>query len=452
MRLVTAGACAAAIFSAACGDGAERPSVIVIIADDAGYVDFGSYGSTEFPTPNIDAIAARGVRFTAGYTTASVCSPSRAGLITGRYQQRFGHEFNLPRTPQAGSLLENMGLRLDQRTLADAMQALGYRTAAIGKWHLGYTTPYHPLERGFDEFFGFLHGSRSYFPITRDMDGGTRILRNDAPQPEQGYLTDVLADEATAFIERNRDQQFFLYLSFNAVHTPMHAKPEHESRFASIDDERRRTLGGMTLALDEAVGQITAKLDDLGLLENTLVFFINDNGGATNNASTNGPLRGQKGDKFEGGIRVPFMVQWPATLPQGVDYALPVSALDIFPTVTSTVSGRTADSSLDGVNLLPYLTGEIADRPHEMLYWRRGVVAAVRRGDWKLIRVAGEPAWLFDLADDPWEERNRLSDHPALVEELLEALDGWEADMVEPLWRTDPYWTQNQIEKHRANQ
>lgn len=439
------------LIAAACDDVAERPNVVLIVSDDAGYTDFGVTGSMDIPTPNIDAIAERGVRFTAGYVTASVCSPSRAGLLTGRYQQRFGHEFNLPRTPIPGSIVENMGLRLDQRTLADALRARGYRTGAIGKWHLGDRPEYHPLERGFDEFFGFLYGSRSYFPIDGDIVPGLRILRDHEPQPEQGYLTDVLADEAVAFLERNGDRPFFLYVSFNAVHTPMHAKPEHESLFPAIENRRRRTLAGMTVALDEAVGRITGQLEALGLAENTLLFFINDNGGATNNASSNAPLRGQKGDKFEGGIRVPFLAQWPGRIPRGVDYDFPVSALDIFPTALAS-AGAAMDSSLDGVDLLPFLVGTDPGQPHEALFWRRGVITAVRRGDWKLIRVDGEPAWLFDLALDPWEERNRLSEEPALVQDLLGMLEAWESGLTEPAWRTDPYWTQSQIDKHTPRQ
>jgi arylsulfatase A-like enzyme len=466
----------------ACGPAAEdegsaraadpRPNVVVIVADDAGYTDFGAFGDPEMPTPRIDSIADNGVRFTQGYNAASVCSPSRAGLLTGRYPQRFGHEFNISRGPQRGLGPDEVGLPLSERTIADALRDLGYATAAVGKWHLGVAPPFHPLNRGFDEFFGFLHGSRSYSPLEDVSERGLQLLHNDQPMPEQGYLTDVLAAQATDLIEVRRAEPFFLYVAFNAVHTPMHAKPEQEALFAGISDERRRTLAAMTVALDEGVGAILDTLRDLDLEDNTLLFFVNDNGGATNNASSNAPLRGQKGDKFEGGIRVPFMAQWPARLPRGADYDHPVSSMDIFPTAVAAASTAASDSTdapprdagagaativeaLDGVDLLPYLAGAAgADggRPHETLFWRRGIVAAVRRvsteGDHKLIRSDSEPTWLFDLAADPYETTNLLDEEPEHAVALLAALERWEADLAEPLWREAPMWSESQIEKH----
>ena len=470
----------------------SRPNVVLIVADDAGYADFGAFGDPEMPTPRIDSIADNGIRFTQGYNVASVCSPSRAGLLTGRYPQRFGHEFNIPRTPQPGADIDDIGLPLSESTMADAMRSLGYATIAVGKWHLGVSDRFHPLERGFDEFYGFLYGSRSYFPLDDISERGMYLLRDNEPQPERGYLTDVLAEETANLIERYRDQPFFMYVNFNAVHTPMHAKPEHEALFEDIENERRRTLAAMTVSLDEGVGTILDKLAEVGLLDNTIVFFLNDNGGATNNASTNHPLRGQKGDKFEGGIRVPFMVQWPERLPRGADFDYPVSSMDVFPTIVAAAGGVPAGSAaelgspgtalsaaaelrspgaaasaddrpapqqpLDGVNLLPYLTGKANGPPHRTLFWRRGAIAAVRyvdeNSDLKLIRVDNVSTWLFDLAADPYETVNLL-DSGALGRDQLpqrvyleSALEAWEEGTVEPLWRTDPYWTQNQIDKH----
>jgi len=434
-----------------------RPNVIVIFSDDAGYADFGAFGDPEMPTPHIDSIAANGVRFTQGYNAASVCSPSRAGLLTGRYPQRFGHEFNIPRQPQPGANMDDIGLPLAESTIADAMRTEGYATAAVGKWHLGLAPPFHPLNRGFDQFFGFLYGSRSYFPLDDVSERGLILWRDGEPQPEEGYLTDVLAERTNNLIELHRDEPFFLYAAFNAVHTPMHAKPEHEALFAGIEDERRRALAAMTVALDDAVGSILAKLRELDLEDNTLLFFVNDNGGATNNASINAPLRGQKGDKFEGGIRVAFMAQWPQQLPAGADYDYPVTSMDILPTAV-TVAGGTPADNLDGVDLLPYLAGEATGAPHRELFWRRGVIAAVRYVDdtsnHKLIRVDGETTWLFDMAADPYETTNLL-ESGGLGEDLLPTrvyleskLEQWEEGTVEPLWRTDPIWTASQIEKH----
>ncbi len=441
-----------------------RPNVVVIVADDAGYADFGAFGDPEMPTPRIDSIAANGVRFTQGYNAASVCSPSRAGLLTGRYPQRFGHEFNIPRRAQPGADINDIGLPLSERTIADAMGALGYATSAVGKWHLGAADAFHPLNRGFDEFFGFLYGSRSYFPLADVSERGLQLLHDNEPVAEQGYLTDVLAAQAAEIIEHHRDEPFFMYVAFNAVHTPMHAKPEHEALFAGISNERRRTLAAMTVALDEGVGTILDKLRELDLEDNTLLFFVNDNGGATNNASSNAPLRGQKGDKFEGGIRVAFMAQWPARLARGADYDYPVSSMDIFPTAVAAAStvatsaAETPPDNLDGVDLLPYLSGAAAGPPHRELFWRRGVVAAIRyvdaTSDLKLIRVQGATTWLFDMAADPYETTNLLESGALGADELptrvyLEsALDAWEEETVEPLWRTDPIWTESQIEKH----
>ena len=457
----------------------SRPNVVLIVADDAGYADFGAFGDPEMPTPRIDSIADNGIRFTQGYNAASVCSPSRAGLLTGRYPQRFGHEFNIPRTPQPGADINDIGLPLSESTMADAMRALGYATIAVGKWHLGISDRFHPLERGFDEFYGFLYGSRSYFPLDDISELGMYLLHDTEPQAERGYMTDVLAEETANLIERYRDQPFFMYVNFNAVHTPMHAKPAHEALFEHIENERRRKLAAMTVSLDEGVGTILDKLAEVGLVDNTIVFFLNDNGGATNNASRNHPFRGQKGDKFEGGIRVPFMVQWPERLPQGADYDYPVSSMDVFPTIVAAAGGVPVESAaeigspgatvspddrpspqqpLDGVNLLPYLTGKASGPPHRTLFWRRGAIAAVRyideNSDLKLIRVDNVSTWLFDLAADPYETVNLLDTRALGGVELpkrvyLEsALQAWEEGTVEPLWRTDPFWTHNQIDKH----
>ncbi len=439
----------------ACSPGQEDepapPNIVIVLSDDAGYGDFGAYGSEEFSTPNIDALAGQGIRFTQGYVSASVCSPSRAGLLTGRYQQRFGHEFNIPLRPQPGTTVPDMGLTLSERTLAQALGELGYHTGVIGKWHLGVSPPYHPQQRGFDEFYGFLYGSRSYFAIDGRMERGRRILRGTERQPEpDGYLTDAFTDEAVEFIRRYHQAPFFLYVSYNAVHTPMDAKPDQVQALAGIEDENRRTLGAMTMALDEGVGRIIETLSEMGIEENTLLVFLNDNGGAEINYSQNGPLRGMKGDKFEGGIRVPFIARWPGALPEGLEYDRPVSALDIFPTALAATGADSLPAELDGVNLLPYLKGDVEGDPHEYLFWRRGVIAAVRKGDWKYIRVPGHTGWLFDMATDFHETTNRVEERPDVRDELIRALEEWEEGLKEPRWRTDPVWTRNQLRKHGA--
>src|SRR5262249_28666185 len=281
-------------------------------------------------TPHIDSIARNGVRCTSGYVSGPYCSPTRAGLLTGRYQQRFGHEFNPALLAQGGA---GQGLSPAEVTIADRLKAAGYATGLVGKWHLGEEDKFHPLSRGFGEYFGFLGGAHSYL----DSDDKARgpIYRGKQRVEIDGYLTDVLAREAAAFIDRHQKELFFLYLAFNAVHTPMHATDARLKRVASIPSEKRRTYAAMTLALDEAVGTVLDKIHSAGLGGDTLVFFFSDNGGPigkfAENGSTNTPLRGSKGDTWEGGIRVPFFVRWKGKLPEGV-YQQPVIQLDVHAT------------------------------------------------------------------------------------------------------------------------
>lgn len=417
----------------------KRPNVIVILSDDQGYADVGYQGCKDIPTPNIDALARGGVRFSNGYVSCPVCSPTRAGLMTGRYQQRFGHEHNPG--PDPG---DNFGLPLDQVTLADRMKAAGYVTGIVGKWHLGFDEKRHPLSRGFDEFFGFLAGAHDYF---KDLEGTKNALlrgRESVAEPE--YLTDAFTREAVAFIGRHANQRFFLYLPYNAVHGPLQAPEKYLKPFAGIADEKRRSHAAMVAALDAGVGAVIKKLRDEGLERNTLVFFLADNGGPTpQTTSSNLPLRGRKGQVLEGGIRVPFLVSWPGTLPEGKTYDAPVISLDIFPTAVAAAGGTPPEGvKLDGVNLLPYLTGRENGRPHEALFWRFGTQAAVRKGDWKLIRRQptkknpGPAVELFNLADDIGEAKDLSQAEPEKVKELDKAFAVWEAQMIKPLWTPSP--------------
>ena len=442
-------ACASIIVTAPNASAQTRPpNVVIIVADDMGYADIGVQGSRDIPTPNIDALAAGGTRFTNAYVSGPYCSPTRAGLMTGRYPQRFGHEFNLG----VGPNFSERGLPLTERTMADRLKAAGYRTALFGKWHLGSAERFHPMSRGFDEFFGFLAGEHSY--LEPMPNGFNPLLDGRSPVQETPYLTDALADRAADFIRRNQSRPFFLYLAFNAVHTPMHATDKYLARFSHIADQQRRTYAAMLSAMDDGIGKTIAALRAANLEGNTLIFFFSDNGGPTMagttiNGSRNTPLRGSKRQTWEGGIRVPFIIQWKGHLPEGKTDGRPIIQLDVLPTVM-TAAGVTPqrDWQLDGVNLLPFLTGAASGSPHDTLYWRLGDNMAIRIGDWKLVKTHEGPlgsdpavlsdlsgAELFNLADDIGEDRNVAASHPEKVRELADAWQRWNRQLALPLWR-----------------
>ena len=416
----------------------KRPNIVILLADDMGYADAGFQGCKDVPTPNLDALAKNGVRCSSGYVSGPYCSPTRAGLLTGRYQQRFGHEFN------PGGMGDNQGLPVRETTIADRLKAAGYVTGLCGKWHLGGAAKFHPQKRGFDDYFGFLAGAHPYFPGM-----GAPIFRGTTKVEEKEYLTDAFGREAVAFIDRHKEKPFFLYLAFNAVHTPMHATDERLKKFAAIKDTERRTYAGMLLALDEMVGKVMDKLRSAGLEDNTLIFFFSDNGGPTMkgttiNGSHNTPLRGSKRTTLEGGVRVPFVVQWKGQLPAGKVYDHPVIQLDVLPTALAIAGVETkAEWNLDGVNLLPYLEGKNTAAPHEALYWRLGEQMALRQGDWKLVRY--DPAAdgakgnataskLYNLADDIGESNDLAAKQPEKLKELEAVWQKWNAENAKPLW------------------
>ncbi len=424
---------------------ARQPNVVLIVADDLGYADLGFQGGRDIPTPRIDALAASGVRCGSGYVTGPYCSPTRAGLLTGRYQQRFGHEFN---PGEAGG---ESGLPVSQTTIADRLKKAGYATGLIGKWHLGSKPQFHPQKRGFDEFYGFLGGQHTYFAEATES-----ILRGTEVVHEKEYLTDAIARESVAFIDRHKAKPFFLAVTFNAVHTPMDATDARLAQFASIADPMRRKYAAMLAAMDEAVGRVLDALKAQGLEQDTLVVFFSDNGGPTMpgttvNGSNNAPLRGSKRTTLEGGIRVPFVLSWKGTLSAGKTYDRPVIQLDIAPTVLAAAGVPfPSDGSLEGVDLLPFLTGKNPDAPHDALFWRLGAQMAVRQGNWKLVRydtaidTPGETSRgmaakvtssrLYDLSNDPGEADDLASRHPEKVKELTAVWDAWNASNIAPAW------------------
>lgn len=409
-----------------------KPSIVVILADDLGYADLGCQGCTDIPTPNIDTLATNGVRFTNGYANHPVCAPTRAGLMSGRYQHRFGFEFN-PGPQQSAP--DNFGLPRDETTLAERLKGLGYATGMVGKWHIGFKEGLRPHERGFDYHFGFLGGARPYWPDAKDCD---TLVRNGQPvADEKEYLTDAFAREAADFIERSKETPFFLYLAFNAVHSPLQTPETYEKRFPNIADPKRRTYAGMLTAMDDAVGRVLAKLREHKLEENTLVCFYSDNGGPTpQTTSRNDPLRGYKGQVFEGGIRVPFLIQWKGTVPAGQVYAPMVMGFDVHATALAAAGGAMpTDKPLDGVDLIPYVTGKKDGLPHERLFWRSGEQHAARVGDWKLLQSKEGPAQLFNLKDDIGESHDLSADEPERLRELQAAYDAWSNEMSAPRWR-----------------
>ena len=422
----------------AAADAGRRPNVVVILADDYGYADVGFNGCKDIPTPHIDSLAAHGVRCTSGYVSHPFCSPTRAGLMAGRYQQRFGHENNPAWLPED----TKVGLPLTQVTVADVLARAGYVTGAVGKWHLGAAPCFHPNERGFREYFGFLGGGHIYLP---DSKGGVEynapLLRNNTPQEFRGYMTDLLTDEAVAFIGRNKAGPFYLYLAYNAVHTPLQAPEKYLSRFPGIADDKRRSYAAMTSAMDDGVGRVLAALREHELERDTLVFFFSDNGGPiTVVPCSNAPLRGGKGQVFEGGVRVPFVVQWRGRLPERAVYKEPVISLDVFPTAAAAAGAKLPDAlKLDGVNILPHLAGEIKTPPHDRLFWRSGggVAWAVREGPYKLLKQGkdGVPQ-LFDLNSDIGETKDLIGEHADVAARLQKAYDVWNAELVPPLFES----------------
>ena len=416
---------------------AAQPNILLIVGDDMGFADVGFHGCKDIPTPHLDALATSGVRFTNGYVSGPYCSPTRAGLLTGRYQQRFGHEFN----PSGGG----QGMPVTEKTIANRLKDNGYVTGLIGKWHLGNTPEMQPQQRGFSEFFGFLGGGHDYFKADS-------ILRGTTPVTELDYTTDAFGREAEAFIDRNKEKPWFLYLAFNAVHTPMQATDARLAKFPQITDPQRRKYAAMMLAMDEAIGKVRQKVVDSGLEKTTLVMFISDNGGPTMpgvtvNASHNEPLRGSKRTTLEGGIHVPFIISWTDHVKPGV-YESPAIQLDLHATALA-AAGVVAkpDEKLEGVNLLPYLSGEKKSAPHDAIYWRFGEQMAIRAGDFKLVRydknadtLTGKnnqgttEAKLYNLSSDLGETKDLAATMPDKVKELQEKWNAWNTSNVKPLW------------------
>ena len=442
----------------ALGEGAPRPNILVILADDLGYGDLGYTGSPDIRTPTIDRLARSGIEITNGYVTHPYCGPSRAGLITGRYQARFGMEFNIDYSPHD----EHLGLPKNEKTIADRLQAAGYRTGVIGKWHLGAAPPFHPNNRGFDYFYGFLGGGHAYWPssttVTAPLAGGYHqpMLRNGGYAEFEEYLTTALSRDAARFVTES-DQPFFLYLSYNAPHSPLEAPREFLDKYTHIEDENRRTYAAMIDAMDEGIGMVVAALEESGKLDNTLIFFLSDNGGVYPEAwmtyatwASNAPFRRGKVALTEGGIHVPFIVHWPGGLPSGKEFDGLVSALDIAATSVAVAGGDFSDGLLDGKNLVPHLAGEEDGSPHEALFWRfaeADYIWAVRTPDAKYLRqmLPGVGRSFFDMGSDPYEAKNIVDEKPGRQAELARLWNEWNSHNLQNIWvRAEEYQQRRQ--------
>ncbi|MDF9796475.1 arylsulfatase A-like enzyme [Catalinimonas alkaloidigena] len=416
---------------------ASKPNIIIVVTDDQGWSDVGFNGAKDIKTPHLDRLAAEGIIFSQGYVSHPYCSPSRAGLLTGRYQARFGHDCNPP-------YIENdatVGTPLTETMLSEALKENDYRTCAIGKWHLGDHSSLLPPQRGFDHWFGFSAGGMNYWG--RPQGKHRTIYRNDKPvEPtELSYLTDDFSEEAVNFIIENKEEPFFMYLAYNAPHAPDQATQEYLEKTRHIEYGGRSVYAAMVAAVDAGIGKIDSTLQAHQIKENTIVVFLSDNGGRAEHAN-NMPYRGHKGMLFEGGIRVPFFISWPKGIKKTGIFDKPVISLDLFPTLLAASNSQPKkELALDGVNLLPFLKDTDKEAPHDILFWRSvgGFEYAVRQGKYKLYMSSyKDRTLLYNLDQDPFEHQDVASQHPEIIAELEKKYEAWNSEMLAPQW-LDPH-------------
>lgn len=416
----------------------SKPNIILVLTDDQGWADVGFNGCTDIPTPNLDRMADEGVIFSNGYVTHPYCSPSRAGIMTGRYQARFGHDCNMPYTEEND---DTVGTPLSEKMISEALKEQGYRTSAIGKWHLGDHPNLHPPKQGFDHWFGFPGGATNYWGTPENAL--KTIYRNGVPVPEKEltYITNDFTEEAIKFITKKDEKPFFIYLAYNAPHAPDHATKQYLENTKHIEYAGRSVYGAMVNGVDYCMGKIDSTLVANNLKDNTMVVFLSDNGGRTEHAD-NRPYRGHKGQIFEGGIKVPFFIRWPEAIHSNTVYNKPIISLDLFPTFLAAAGGDVSkEPQLEGENLLPYIKNEIQDAPHDMLFWRSvgGFEYAVRKGKYKLYKSAyKDKILLFDLDSDSYEREDISANYPEIVAELNEAYRKWDSKNIDPQW-FDPH-------------
>ncbi len=429
--------------------GQDQPNIILIMADDLGYGDLSIHGSKQIKTPNIDRLALSGVICSEGYVSAPVCSPSRAGVLTGRNQVLFGHDNNIGGT-QPGFDPNYLGLPLTEVTIAERLKSLGYTTGIIGKWHLGELPAYHPGKRGFDEYWTYKRGSHDYFTAIQGGQGIKEAIDCNYKKVDSiNYLTDDKGDEAVDFIQRHSKSPFFLFVSFNAPHTPLQAEAEDLALYGHITHEKRRTYAAMVHRLDVNVGKIVEEVENAGLRQKTLLVFMSDNGGpVTHNYSINAPYNGMKGILLEGGIHVPFILSWPGHLKGNSLFDKPVVSTDLAPTFLAIAGGKIEEGEFDGkgINLMPFLTQERDTAPHKQMLWKFTISAAIREGKWKLIRLPDRLPMLFDLSQDISEQNNVAMSNLEITTRLLRVLGKWDVELPHPLFLEGSVWKARQLE------
>jgi arylsulfatase A-like enzyme len=410
----------------------QHPNIVLIMADDLGYGSLGCYGHSEIKTPNIDALAATGIRFTDFHSNGAMCTPTRAALMTGRYQQRCAWVPDAELTPlfrkqRAENLKQRWawGVSHDELFLPELLKQSGYRSTLIGKWHLGYDRKFHPMSQGFDEFRGFIGGAVDYH--SHVSEAGSKELdwwKNEQIANEEGYATDLLTRYATEFISENKQRPFFLYLAHGAPHTPLQGRQAGQKKPAT------KVYQEMIEVLDESVGAVVQSLRKHGLEKNTLLIFCSDNGPAPPKGfAASGSLQGNKGSMLEGGHRVPFIANWPGVIPGGRTSGEVVMSMDLLPTFARLAGASTPEKhKIDGINLVPILKGE-AKAPPRNLHWLFGDAWAIRKGSWKLIGTGDRPQSLYQLEDDLSEKNNLIKQKPEMANELLELHRKWIAEV-----------------------
>jgi arylsulfatase A-like enzyme len=467
------------------------PNIILITVDDLGMADVSMYGEGDISTPNIDKLGEQGVIMENAYVTSPVCAPSRAAMITGRYQHRFGFEFTMHerylknRMEYIGfryfvnsdpweakwmegvpdeDAIQNQGLPLSEITLAEVLKKQGYHTAIIGKWHLGWSKEKRPSTFGFDEQYGFFNSHSLYAPegtngiVDQKIEGdwtdpyiwsGQRngphaIYRNYIEIEETGYLTDRITDESIQFIENHKQKPFFTWISYSAPHTPLQAPIEYAEKYKHIKDPVKRVYRAMIHKLDDEIGRLMDYLAANDLEKNTLLFFISDNGGAEYTLTTdNGRYEGGKNTEFEGGIKVPMIIRWTGTLPAGKRFEPMVSSMDIFTTSATAAHAKLmTQREIDGVNLIPYLLDSIQQPPHRYLFWQRGLSKVVRSNEWKLMMndLSGEKL-LYNLKTNKYENPDESANYLCIVRELEDLHTNWRKTHRDPLWPPVIYFT-----------